>query len=239
MQELMLETIRNNTIILRIQVNPVKGKILFQPGVSFFFFYSLEKWVGQYILKNRSSSLKRKTHFYFILTQRKQRIVISFPHSSLHTGLLSHIGIIVRVLGHWPSIFVYFAIMILLLSIRPLCVLVVLLWFVSCARLVPMSVSSLTPVSSLSVSVSVCFLFYFDGLLSCVQCVQFCLPRLIMFVHLSYVPMLRWTAFPYSPLCVFVPCIFFTLLDCLSIFLPSFRFSMPLVWCCMPYVPCS
>lgn len=141
--------------------------------------------------------------------------------------------------GSLTQHFVYFAIMILLLSIRPLCVLVVLLWFVSCARLVPMSVSSLTPVSSLSVSVSVCFLFYFDGLLSCVQCVQFCLPRLIMFVHLSYVPMLRWTAFPYSPLCVFVPCIFFTLLDCLSIFLPSFRFSMPLVWCCMPYVPCS
>lgn len=140
--------------------------------------------------------------------------------------------------GSLTQHFVYFAIMILLLSIRPLCVLVVLLWFVSCARLVPMSVSSLTPVSSLSVSVSVCFLFYFDGLLSCVQCVQFCLPRL-MFVHLSYVPMLRWTAFPYSPLCVFVPCIFFTLLDCLSIFLPSFRFSMPLVWCCMPYVPCS
>lgn len=141
--------------------------------------------------------------------------------------------------GSLTQHFVYFAIMILLLSIRPLCVLVVLLWFVSCARLVPMSVSSLTPVSSLSVSVSVCFLFYFDGLLSCVQCVQFCLPCLIMFVHLSYVPMLRWTAFPYSPLCVFVPCIFFTLLDCLSIFLPSFRFSMPLVWCCMPYVPCS
>lgn len=141
--------------------------------------------------------------------------------------------------GSLTQHFVYFAIMILLLSIRPLCVLVVLLWFVSCARLVPMSVSSLTPVSSLSVSVSVCFLFYFDGLLSCVQCVQFCLPRLIMFVHLSYVPMLRWTAFPYSPLCVFVPCIFFTLLDCLSIFLPSFRFSMPLVWCCMPCVPCS
>lgn len=141
--------------------------------------------------------------------------------------------------GSLTQHFVYFPIMILLLSIRPLCVLVVLLWFVSCARLVPMSVCSLTPVSSLSVSVSVCFLFYFDGLLSCVQCVQFCLPRLIMFVHLSYVPMLRWTAFPYSPLCVFVPCIFFTLLDCLSIFLPSFRFSMPLVWCCMPYVPCS
>lgn len=192
-----------------------------------------------YTEKQKLISEKKNT-FLFYFDPKKTEDSHKLPTFIFaHCGLLSHIGIIVRVLGHWPSIFVYFAIMILLLSIRPLCVLVVLLWFVSCARLVPMSVSSLTPVSSLSVSVSVCFLFYFDGLLSCVQCVQFCLPRLIMFVHLSYVPMLRWTAFPYSPLCVFVPCIFFTLLDCLSIFLPSFRFSMPLVWCCMPYVPCS